>query len=137
MKNETRKWLNYAAENLKAAYIAFDGNLYNVCLQNIQQSVEKNLKVLILEKANVEEYDELPREEYRTHNTRRLLNFIDKIGIIIDISIDDCRMIDQIYIPSKYPTGSAWPDYEPDQTLCYQCLDIAKRVDMSVNQIIS
>lgn len=41
MKNETRKWLDYAEENLKSAKILMDSGLYNPCLQNVQQGVEK------------------------------------------------------------------------------------------------
>ena len=41
MKNETKTWLDYAAENLESAHILGDSDLFNSCLQNIQQCVEK------------------------------------------------------------------------------------------------
>ena len=52
MKDDTRSWLAYAGENLAAAEILHDRRLYNPCLQNIQQSVEKSLKALLLEKTH-------------------------------------------------------------------------------------
>ncbi len=52
MKDETREWLNYAEENLKAARLLLEQSLYNSCRQNMQQSIEKVLKALLLEKAH-------------------------------------------------------------------------------------
>ena len=44
MKNETRIWLDYAEENLESAKLLRESELFNSCLQNVQQSVEKLLK---------------------------------------------------------------------------------------------
>src|SRR4030042_99869 len=49
MKDETRAWLNYAAENLDVAELSLAHNHLNACLQNAQQAVEKYLKALIIE----------------------------------------------------------------------------------------
>lgn len=48
MQEGTKNWLNYAQENLKAAKILLESNLYNSCLHNVQQSVENALKTLVL-----------------------------------------------------------------------------------------
>lgn len=40
MKDETKTWLRYAGENLESAKILLQSELYNPCLQNVQQSVE-------------------------------------------------------------------------------------------------
>jgi len=50
LKDETKNWLIYAEENLRSASILLKSNLFNSCLQNIQQSIEKYLKALLLEK---------------------------------------------------------------------------------------
>jgi HEPN domain-containing protein len=42
MKNETKRWLEYAEENLKSARILKDSHLFNSCLQNTQQCVESS-----------------------------------------------------------------------------------------------
>jgi len=36
--------------------------------------------------------------------------------------------MDSVYLPSKYPLGSALPRFEPDEAITRQCLDIAERV---------
>ena len=40
--------------------------------------------------------------------------------------------IDSIYLSSKYPIGSALPDFYPDTDICTNCLEIAYRVKMDV-----
>jgi predicted nucleotidyltransferase len=40
MKEQTRKWLEYADDNLLSARLLLENKLFNPCLQNIQQSVE-------------------------------------------------------------------------------------------------
>ncbi len=54
MKDDTKSWLAYADENLTAADILQDQGLYNPCLQNIQQTIEKSLKALLLEKVHTQ-----------------------------------------------------------------------------------
>jgi HEPN domain-containing protein len=48
MSAEDRRWLAYAHENLRAATLCLGSNLFNPCLQNAQQAVEKALKALHL-----------------------------------------------------------------------------------------
>ena len=49
MKNETKVWLRYSKENLDSAKVLVESKLFNPCLQNVQQSVEKSLKALFIE----------------------------------------------------------------------------------------
>lgn len=49
MKNETKEWISYADENYHSAEILLEGKLFNPCLQNVQQAVEKYLKSLFFE----------------------------------------------------------------------------------------
>lgn len=51
MKDETRTWLGYAEENLQSARLLLENHLWNPCLQNAQQAVEKYLKALLNEYA--------------------------------------------------------------------------------------
>jgi HEPN domain-containing protein len=48
MSAEGRRWLAYAQENGRAATVCLESNLFNPCLQNAQQAVEKTLKALCL-----------------------------------------------------------------------------------------
>ena len=49
MKDETRLWLVYAQENLTSALVLLQSCLFNPCLQNTQQAVEKSLKACLFE----------------------------------------------------------------------------------------
>jgi len=44
------------------------------------------------------------------------------------LTAEDCDLLDSIYLPSKYPLGSVLPDFEPDITLCRQCIALAEKV---------
>jgi len=128
MKDETRMWLDYAAENLESAKILLNSSLFNSCLQNVQQSVEKLLKSLFVE---------LSYKLVKTHSIAKLRQVLKENGIAIDISKDDCELLDTIYLPSKYPIGSIIPDYQPDAEICGQCIAIAEQVEQSVKKILA
>lgn len=125
MKDDTRSWLAYAGENLAAAEILRDQELYNPCLQNIQQSVEKSLKALLLEKAH---------SQRKTHSIAELVRLLARHQISIRLTEEDCDLLDSIYLPSKYPLGGVLPDFEPDASLCRQCLSLAEAVIMQVRK---
>jgi HEPN domain-containing protein len=119
MKGEVREWLAYAEDNLEAARLLLQQDLYNPCLQNIQQSIEKSLKALLLEKTS----------SYRkTHAVTELVKMLHSVGIAVHLSEDDCDLLDAIYLPSKYPLGGVLPDFDPDEELCNRCLLLAESV---------
>lgn len=127
MKGEVRVWLDYAEENLMAARLLLDQKLYNPCLQNMQQSIEKALKALLLEKAH----------NYRkTHSITELVHLLAGQQIIIDLSEEDCDLLDSIYLPSKYPLGGVLPDFEPDANLCLRCIMLAENAIHQVRKMV-
>lgn len=128
MKDETSRWLKYAKENLDSAKLLIDNNLYNPCLQNIQQSIEKSLKAILIEKN---------QRLKKTHSIYELKNIINSIGIQIDISDEDCDFFDSIYLPSKYPVLSVIPDFVPDYEICENAIKIGENIFNSVNKIIN
>jgi HEPN domain-containing protein len=127
MKDETRIWLDYAAENLESARILLNSKLFNSCLQNVQQSVEKFLKSL---------FAEFSYKLIKTHSIAKLRQVLKENDIEIDISEDDSDLLDTIYLPSKYPIDSVIPDYRPDAEICGQCIAIAEHVEQSVKKIL-
>ena len=128
MKDETKKWLEYADENLRSARLLLDSELFNPCLQNVQQAVEKMLKALLME---------LTKKIKKTHSMNELVNILDKHGLNVDMTEDDCDLLDSIYLPSKYPLGSILPDFEPDLQTCRKCVALAERVWDSVTSLLS
>ena len=119
MREETKSWIVFAEENIEAANVLLESSLFNPCLQNIQQSVEKSLKALIIEKAIGLK---------KTHSISELNVLLAKNNFDINITDDECDLLDSIYLPTKYPVGSVLPDFEPDNQICVVAIDIAKRV---------
>lgn len=119
MQEETKSWLTYSEENLEAAKVLLESELYNPCLHNIQQSVEKALKSLFIEKI-------IPFK--KTHNIMELKTILEKNSISIELTEDECDFLDSIYLTTKYPIGSALPFFYPDQDICMKSISLAERV---------
>lgn len=127
MQEETKSWLTYSKENLEAAKILLDSELYNPCLHNVQQSIEKALKSLVIEKS-------IPFK--KTHNILDLKTLLEKNGVSIELTEDECDFIDSIYLPTKYPIGSALPFFSPDKVICKNSILLAERVIKEVTELI-
>ena len=123
MKKDTNAWLVYAEENLASAEILLQSRLFNPCLQNVQQSVEKFLKAVIIEKA---------AGLTRTHSIRQLSENVINLGIYVSLSDDDIDLLDSIYLPSKYPAFSVLPNFMPNEEICRHCVSIAMTVKADV-----
>lgn len=54
----------------------------------------------------------------------------------IDLTDEECDLLDAIYLPSKYPIGGVLPDFEPDFDLCKDCLKIAQYVEKKVEALL-
>ncbi|MBI2342729.1 MAG: HEPN domain-containing protein [Deltaproteobacteria bacterium] len=123
MRDNVKLWLCYAEDNFSAAQVLLESNLCNPCLQNVQQAVEKWLKALLMERSV---------ELKKTHNIAELKNLCTKHGCDIELSDDDIEFLDAIYLPSKYPLGSALPNFDPDKSVCERALRIAEQVSKTV-----
>ena len=128
MSDEARVWLEYAQENQQVAGLAYEAGIFNACLQNIQQAVEKALKAMRLSQG---------LGLKRTHSIGELRSDLMRIGVETGLEEEECELLDSIYLPSKYPLGSALPDYTPDQTTTRKCLDIAEKVLVAAEKVIS
>lgn len=127
MQKETESWLKYSEENLEAAKVLLESELYNPCLHNIQQSIEKSLKSLFIENL-------IPFK--KTHNILELKTILEKNDILISLSKDECDFLDSIYLPTKYPVGSALPFFYPDKNICKNSISLAERVIEEVKSLI-
>ena len=63
-------------------------------------------------------------------------NILKADGLDSEISEDECELIDSIYISSKYPLGSVLPDFEPDESICKDCMRIGEKVYDSISGAI-
>ncbi len=126
MNAEAGAWVDYADENLAVAGMAMEGGLYNACLQNVQQAVEKYLKAFLLHRKA-----DFPK----THSIEMLNRKLARLGITTDLSEEDCDFLDSIYLPSKYPLGNVLPDFTPDAAICAACIKIAEKVRGNISCI--
>lgn len=117
MKDLTKKWLDYAEENLASAGVLLDSRLFNPCLQNTQQAVEKMLKALLVE-AGV--------QVRKTHSIGQLKEMLNNLDVTVPITEDEAELLDSIYLPSKYPLGNVLPDFKPDVSICKRCIAVAE-----------
>ena len=127
MKSETKAWLAYANENLASARILLEQNLLNACLQNTQQSVEKYLKAILVEKGHFLR---------KTHSINELIFLLAELNLSVDLEEEDSDLLDTIYLPTKYPLGGALPEFEPDVSLCRRCLNISEKVAKKVQELL-
>ena len=111
-----------------SAKLLLENNLFNPCLQNVQQSVEKMLKAVFIEYGI---------KIKRTHSINELVMILNKLGYSVDINEDDRDLLDFIYIPSKYPIGGVLPDFEPDFKISQKCVIIAENFRRSIGNLIS
>lgn len=127
MQEETKRWLTYSEENYEAAKILLESELYNPCLHNVQQSIEKALKSVFIEKV-------VPFK--KTHNILELKTLLENNGVIIDLTEDECDFLDSIYLPTKYPIGSALPLFYPDKVICNNSILLAERVIDNIKELL-
>lgn len=128
MRKDTEMWLSYADDNLKSTKVLLDSELYNPCLQNAQQAVEKYLKALLIEKA---------ARLLKTHSIRELAGLLEGNGVILTITDDEIDLLDSIYLPTKYPAFSVLPHFMPDHAICKQCFEIAEQVRDDVMRVVA
>jgi len=54
----------------------------------------------------------------KTHDILDLKITLDDLNISLDLTEDECDFLNSIYLPSKYPVGSALPDHDPGIEIC-------------------
>jgi len=128
MKDETKKWLDYADENLKSAKVLLESELFNPCLQNVQQFIEKMLKAVFIE---------LSIKFRKTHSINELVTILTENDITVGLTEDERDFLDSIYLPSKYPLGGILPDFAPDGQICKDSIATAERLRTSVAEILA
>lgn len=123
MKDETEQWLAYADENLRSARLLLQDHLLNPTLQNAQQAAEKAIKAILIERGAAIR---------KTHSIGELAGFLREFKVDLQISDEECELLDSIYLPSKYPLGSALPRFDPTPAFRLVIIGIADRISRDV-----
>lgn len=117
MKRETEEWFKIAREDYKSAECLFKEGLYRMVCYHCQQTVEKSLKAILIEREI---------EFARTHNIIDLKNAAIGLGYKVELSDENAIFLNSIY-RSRYPSDlGLLPSGEPRKEDAEKVLSIAK-----------
>lgn len=94
MRKATAAWIKEAEEELESAKVLYEHGRYKSACYHSQQSVEKGLKAILLEKGQRPE---------RTHDIVELHNAVAKTGFDSGLSMEEAVYLSSIY-KGRYPT---------------------------------
>lgn len=106
MRKSTENWIKDAEDELSSALILLEHNKYRGACYHSQQSVEKGLKALIIEKGKKPE---------KVHDIVELLDNVQCLQWNISLPMDDAVFLNSIY-KGRYPTEEGLlPHGEPSR----------------------
>ncbi len=128
MRKATESWIREAEEELSSASILLEHGKYKAACYHCQQSVEKGLKALILEKGDKPE---------KTHDIVEMLSRIQRLGYEVALPMDDAILLNSIY-KGRYPTDEGLlPQGEPIKADANRVASAAERFLKSAREILN
>ncbi len=94
MRKATSAWVTDAEEEFESARVLYEHGHYRAACYHSQQSAEKGLKAVIIEKGGKPE---------RTHDIVQLFNVVTELGFDPGLSMEDAVYLNSIY-RGRYPT---------------------------------
>ena len=119
--NLSRQWLDRATEDLTVARLVLkEQHPAHACLHS-QQCVEKSLKAYLLARLNTYPH---------THKLVDLLAQCQGVESAFGRFLNSCIIIDQYYIPTRYPDGipGGAPSGVPTETEAKEAITAAKEI---------
>jgi len=119
MKEEAKRWFDFALEDLKLAELAMKEEIYNQVCFHSQQCVEKILKGYMILKGEI-----YPK----SHKLADLLSKIQESPF--DPLKDEILLLDRFYIPTRYPDAlpGTLPEGLPSKEDAEEALNTAKEI---------
>ena len=118
MRKATEAWIEAAEDELRSAEILLEHGGFKGACYHAQQSAEKGLKALILERG------ERPG---RVHDILKLRKSVQDLGWDIELDLDDAVFLNSIY-KGRYPTEDGLlPHGDPTTQDAERLVDAAKR----------
>jgi len=129
MRKLTEQWLRYAADDLRAAEITIEKQIYTIVCFHSQQCSEKGLKAILQEK-NI--------KPPRIHNIKILKDMAQNtLGFGLDISVEEANFLNEVYVESRYPPDiGLLPHGQPTREDAHRALEIARRVFAQVERML-
>ncbi len=127
MKEQVKKWLLFANEDLRVAKLVLKEGIYNQVCFHAQQTVEKSLKALIEKKAKV------PKE----HRLPKLLKICQELEYDLEKFRNDIEFIDKFYTSTRYPfIIGMLPDGYPTKKDALKSTEIAETILSFIGKIL-
>jgi len=118
MRKATAAWMRDAEEELESAKVLYEHGRNKSACYHSQQSVEKGLKAILLEKG---------RRPERTHDIVELHNAVTETGTDSGLSMEDAIYLSSVY-KGRYPTEEGLlPHGEPSRADTEKAVLSAKR----------
>jgi HEPN domain-containing protein len=116
-----RLWLDRAGDDLAVARLVYQEGYFSHACFLAQQSIEKMLKGYLLWAAN---------DYPRVHRLVELLALCQERDASFEELLADCIVIDQYYIPTRYPNGipGSLPDGLPGPDEAQEAVRIAETI---------
>lgn len=119
VRKATESWIKGAEDELDTASLLYEHERCQGSCYHSQQSVEKGLKALMLEKGKKPE---------RTHDVVELLNEVTRLGWDTGLSLDDAVFLSSIY-KGRYPTEEGLLPYgRPSREDAERALSAARKL---------
>lgn len=123
MKNAIREWFRQAQDEVKMAEYLFEGGFLKGACLHAQQSIEKAIKAMLLDKG---------WELEKIHSIERLAAIARDYRIRLRISDEEVVFVDSIY-RGRYPAEVGLLPYgEPSKTDAEKIIKIARRIYKSI-----
>lgn len=119
MKDLLKEWMNQAKEELKTAEYLLQGDFFKGACYHSQQSVEKSIKSVLLNKG---------WELEKTHSVERLKSISEDYNLHLNISDEEVIFIDSIYKGRCPGEVGLLPLGEPTKADAERAIQTAKRI---------
>ena len=120
MREDVKGWWKKAKQDFETAKYLFNGKKYEDAAFFCQQSIEKALKSLIIQKTN-----EFPK----VHDLTFLAKLIDSPQHIIEL----CAKLNSAYITSRYPDSLQKYSKKECEELINNCNEVIKWIKKNLN----
>jgi HEPN domain-containing protein len=117
MNEASKRWLQFASEDLHMAELALSAEIYNQACFHSQQCAEKAVKGVLLLQG---------KSPPRTHLLGDLLAILDPNPFATSL---DIQFLDRFYLPTRYPDAlpGSLPESLPTHKDAVEAIDLAKR----------
>jgi HEPN domain-containing protein len=127
MRKATEQWMEDAEDELASARILHEHGKTRAVCYHCQQSVEKCLKALIIEKGDAPE---------KVHDIVELFRHAQRLGWTIAMEMDDAILLNSAYKERSASEEGLLPHGEPTQADAARALEAASSVSDSARQLI-